>query len=78
MRKESKLKNILYNIVHDLSKIPDADITINNCVKHRLENSYDQYNHAIKSIYNYILTRDNLKVIKAISKMKKKESSDEI
>lgn len=48
-----------------------------NCVQQKLDASNEQYQLTVKNIYNYVLTRSNLKVIKALSKVRQtKEKSD--
>lgn len=70
--KDSNLfKHKLYNILKDLSSLESGDIVMKRCIEDKLTKSYEQYQNTVKNIYNYVLTRSNLKVIKALSKIKK-------
>lgn len=64
------LNDKLYNIMNDLNSIEPSDIVMQKCIEDKLTRSFEQYQNTIKNIYNYVLSRSNLKVIKAISKVK--------
>lgn len=64
------LNDKLYNIMKDLNSIEPSDIVMQKCIEDKLTRSFEQYQNTIKNIYNYVLSRSNLKVIKAISKVK--------
>ena len=74
-RGNTSFKGKLYNIMMDLNKIKPSDITLNYCINEKLSRSYEQYDNTMKSIYNYVLSRSNIKVIRALTKMKKKKES---
>ena len=61
----------------DLNKIESSDIVMQRCVDKKLNASLEQYKSTMKNLYNYVLSRSNIKVIKALSKVKKfKERED--
>ena len=64
-------KHKLYNILSDLNSLQSSDAVIKKCIDDKLTRSYEQYQNTIRNIYNYVLTRSNVKVIKALSKVKK-------
>ena len=70
---QSKFKIYLYNILNDLNHIEQSDVVFQKCVKEKLDNSYEQYQFAMRNIYNYILSRSNVKVVKALARIKKKK-----
>ena len=69
--RESKFKTILYNIIDDLNGIQSSEDVLLKCIQDRLDASYEQYQWTIKNIYNYVLSRSNVKVLRALSKVKK-------
>ena len=73
--KDSNFKTTLYNIMDDLNNISDAQSTLLECIRDRLNASYEQYEWTVKNIYNYVLTRSNIKVLKALSKVKKSKEN---
>ena len=68
--RDSKFRTTLYNIMDDLNNIPSAGYTMHECIQHRLDASYEQYEWTIKNLYNYVLSRSNVKVLRALSKVK--------
>ena len=70
-KEKTNFKKSLYNILESLNKIKPRDVALNECIETRLSKSYDSYLATMKTIYNYVLSRNNLKVIKAISKINK-------
>ena len=75
--KESNFKIKLYNILSDLERIEAPATIMQRCVNEKLDASYKQYQSSMRNIYNYILSRSNVKVVKALSKINKsKEKAD--
>lgn len=70
------LKDKLYNILNDLNGLEQSDITLQRCINNKLNASYEQYEWTIKNIYNYVLTRSNVKVIKALTKIRKSKEKN--
>ena len=68
----SKFKTQLYNILESLKSIESKDVVLTKCVEDKLTNSLEQYRNDIRNMYNYVLSRSNVKVIKAISKLNAK------
>ena len=73
---DSSFKTKLYNILKDLNKIEPSEVTLQRCIDDKLNASYEQYEWTIKNIYNYVLTRSNVKVIKALSKIRDKKEKE--
>lgn len=69
--KDSKFKNMLYNILSDLNNIESSDLIMTRCVDNKLNASYESYQLTMRNMYNYVLSRSNIKVIKAINKIRK-------
>ena len=69
--KDSKFKQKLYNIMDDLSGLESSDIVMQKCIDEKLTRSFEQYQNTIRNIYNYVLSRSNLKVVKALARMNK-------
>ena len=70
-KNSDKVINTLYNILDDLNSIKSPSITFENCVKNKLNNAHNVYDSEITRIYNYVLTRSNIKVLKALAKIQK-------
>ena len=73
---DSSFKTKLYNILNDLNGIESSDITMQQCIDNKLNTSYEQYQWTMKNIYNYVLTRSNVKVIKALAKIRTKKEKE--
>ena len=72
------LKDKLYNIMEDLDSIESSSVVMQRCINTKLNSSYELYKSTIKNIYDYVLSRSTLKVIKALSRVKKvKETKNE-
>lgn len=70
-------KSKLYNILDDLNNIQPLDVVIQRCIDEKLNASLEQYQNTVKNIYNYVLSRSNIKVIKALARIRKsKEKSN--
>ena len=65
------LKDKLYNIMCELDSIESANVVMQRCIDTKLENSYEQYRSTVKNIYDYVLSRSALKVIKALTRINK-------
>ena len=65
-------KQKLYNILSDLNKNIPRDELFKECVQRKLDLSLERYNNEIELIYNYLLSRSNIKVMRNIAKMKDK------
>ena len=50
--------------------------TLNNILQKKLDRTYDNYNRFIDSKVNYILSRSNYRVIKAINKFKNEKNEE--
>ena len=68
------LKNKLYNIQVELNKIPARDVTLEMCVKKRLERSIDVHSQHVKRICDYLKVRDSLKVLRQVKEFNKKKA----
>lgn len=68
----SKFKLKLYNILESLNTLQDRDMILNDGVQDKLDISLDNYKNAMRNMYNYVMSRDNLKVLKAIAKLNSK------
>lgn len=51
-------------------------LVLEKILESKLERSYDNYIERLTSKINYILSRNNYRVIKAINKMKQEEAED--
>ena len=75
--KESKLKNLLYDIMSDVnSNRFTREEVFTRCVTNKLEVVRHNYNKQMTNLYKYILTRSNIKTIKAINKLKKEDEDE--
>jgi len=68
----SKFKLKLYNILESLNTLQDRDVILNDGIQNKLDVSLDNYKNAMRNMYNYVMSRDNLKVLKAIAKLNSK------
>lgn len=68
----SKFKSHLYNMLESLDTLQSRDVVLNEEVQGRLDTSLEQYKNAMKNMYDYVMSRDNLKVLKAIAKLNSK------
>lgn len=70
------LVQTLLKIKEDLLKIPKSNKTLEKCIKNRLAISEDTFKESKESVVNYILSRDNKKVIKTLAREAKKNKRD--
>lgn len=64
-------KTVVYNISRDIDKLSSKEVTMAKCISDRLEVSLDNYEYEVQLIYNYLLSRDSLKVLKHMNKKEK-------
>ena len=69
--KDNTFRNKLYNILNDLNNIKSCEDTLQSCIDKKLNASYDNYQLTMRNMYNYVLSRSNIKVLKALNKVKK-------
>ena len=69
----------LRNILQELERVStaDRDELFKSLIQKKLNMSYETYMNNIKINYDYLLIRDNLKVLKNISKERKKSKQHE-
>lgn len=69
--------NNFTKIVNDLNlrlkTLPKRKETLVKCIQDKLLHSEDMYNEQIQEAYKYLLSRDNLKVLKTIARENKKK-----
>lgn len=69
--------NNFTKIVNDLNlrlkTLPKRKETLVKCIQDKLLHSEDMYNEQIQAAYKYLLSRDNLKVLKTIARENKKK-----
>lgn len=58
----------LYNILNTINTFQDKQLLFENCVDNKLNVSLERYHNNIEIAYDYLLSRDALKVMKTISK----------
>lgn len=71
------LKVKLYNILDSLNSLPTREEVFKESINEKLKVSEDCYETLMNDIHNYILMRDNLKVIKAMARLSKKGKQNE-
>ena len=71
--KEHKFKNLLYDILGDINNHLDVsrEEVLSNCINKKLLAIKNNYSKQLDNLYKYILSRSNIKTIKAINKVKK-------
>ena len=67
----------LYNILDSLDNLSKRDEILLENIDEKLKISEESYETLMKDIHNYILMRDNLKVIKAMARLSKKGKQNE-
>lgn len=71
--------NVIKDFKERLYKLPSKSDVFQGCVKEKLDNSYEMYLFNLKKMYNYLLYRSNLKVLKTINREEEKaEEAEEI
>jgi len=72
--KESKSVNLLlYDIMSDLDlNTVSRESVLKKCVEKKLTMSEENYNTQMAILSKYLLSRDNLKMLKALAKIKEK------
>jgi hypothetical protein len=64
------MKARLYNILSDLNKLKGHDDVMKRCVEKKLNNSFNNYANEVDILCKYLLSRNNFKVLKWVSKRK--------
>ena len=64
-------KTVVYNISRDINKLSSKEVTMAKCISDRLEVSLDNYEYEVQLIYNYLSSRDSLKLLKHMNKKEK-------
>lgn len=67
------LSKIARQIYVELLGVPSREETLERCIKERLDNTDELYNRQIELAYNYLMSRDNLKVVKTMARESKKD-----
>ena len=65
-----KIVNELHLI---LTTLPKRKETLTSCIVDKLSHSEEMYNQQINDAYKYLLSRDNLKVVRTLAKENKKK-----
>lgn len=60
-------------MVGEIGSIPPRQDTLSCCIERKLLHSDDMYNSQVMEAYNYLLSRDNLKVIRTIARENKRK-----
>ena len=66
----SNFGRMVAELGRSISEIPSRGSTLMSCIESKLRNSYDMYNEKLQEAFDYLLSRDNLKVIRTISRRK--------
>ena len=75
--KESNLKKLLYDILGEINSYKKSrDSVFNDCVAYKLDVIQHNYSKQMTNLYKYILTRSNIKTLKAIEKIKKEDEHE--
>ena len=69
------LIDTLREISKELSSLPSRKDTLAKCIAQKLNNSVELYQHQIRKAYEYLLMRDNLKVVKTLARERKKRNT---
>lgn len=69
----SDFVNRVTEMVGEIGSIPPRQETLSHCIERKLLHSDDMYNSQVMEAYNYLLSRDNLKVIRTIAKENKRK-----
>lgn len=64
---------IVREMRQDLKNIPSREKTLSNCIQNKLTYTEEMYKEQMDKAFEYICSRDNLKVIKTIARMKQEE-----
>ena len=76
--RESKLKNILYDILCDIKSHNESrEEVLNRCVNEKLDVIRHNHTKKVSKLYKFILAKNNIKILKAINKLKKESIEDE-
>lgn len=71
MSEVSSFVGHVHTLAIKLMRLPNRQETLERCISEKLRHSEDIYNEQLKEAYEYLLSRDNLKVVRAIAKARK-------
>lgn len=68
-------KNLLYDILNELNTniTSNRDVVFSRCVEKKLNILEDNKQKQVDNLYKYILSRNTLKTLRAINRIKKEE-----
>lgn len=69
----SNFSQVVQELAIKIKSLPSRQETLVKCIEEKLAHSEDMYNSQIQEAYNYLLSRDNLKVVKTIAREDKKK-----
>lgn len=72
---KAMLIDTLREISKELGSLPSRKDTLTKCITQKLNNSKELYQHQIRKAYEYLLMRDNLKVVKTLARESKKKKT---
>jgi len=68
----NNFSQVVQELAIKINSLPSRQETLTKCVEEKLVHSEDMYNSQVQEAYNYLLSRDNLKVVKTIARENKK------
>ena len=72
------LSETIAKFKQDLYNLPSKEVTLKLAIADRLEGAQEAYLENIEKNFNYLLTRNNLRLLKTIKReQKRKEQEDE-
>ena len=69
----SDFSQIVNDLATKLNSLPSRQETLKKCIQEKLQYSEEMYLSQVEKARNYLLSRDNLKVIKTIVRENKKK-----
>lgn len=69
-------KNLLYNIISDVSSFSTRSDTMERLIKEKLEDELNRYNNELSKIQSYLMSRDRIKVLRRMSYNMDKRSKE--
>ena len=67
----SRFVTIVEGLSLRLATLPSRKQTLSYCIQSKLQHSYDMYNDELQDSFGYLLSRDNLKVVKTMARQKR-------
>lgn len=64
---------IVNDLATKINSLPSRQVVLKKCIQDKLKFSETMYLNQIKEARNYLLSRDNLKVVKTIARENKKK-----